>query len=172
MLLVACSIHETVPTNDQAAETTDNQIARAEATTTRPASPDPAARAPVANNQPAPPPADAAARASATPAPSGVVGKTSVPARFAGSWAPDATACKSRDGFERITIKADRIDFFETVGEVQKVFEKGGSTRITVKERVGDAHPVYDIMVSLADGGRALNYINRGKRHRYVKCAG
>ncbi len=95
-----------------------------------------------------------------------------IPARFVGTWAPDAAECKSGDGYERIYIKPDQVGFFETVGEVQDVAEAGGSTRITLRERVGDSYPIYPIMISLADDGRALNYLRHGERKLYVKCAG
>ena len=99
-----------------------------------------------------------------------------IPTRFVGTWAPDTRACTAdydyQPAFQRIVVKPDQVGFFETAGDVQAVVEAGGSTRITLRERVGDRYPVYPIMISLADGGRALNYIREGERRVYVRCTG
>ena len=98
-----------------------------------------------------------------------------IPARFVGTWAPDKRACAGdyayQPTFQRVFIERDRVGFFETSGDVQAVAEAGGSTRVTVRERVGDAYPVYPILISLADGGQALNYIRDGERRQLVKCS-
>lgn len=174
-LLAACS---TAP-----AGTTERQVAGANGTdiVTTERTPAESIRNPAptdARPTPAhtPVPADMVSR----PAPSSAMPAEStlarIPARFVGTWAPDTRACTAdydyQPAFQRIVIKPDQIGFFETAGEVQAVAEAGGSTRITVRERVGDSTPVYPIMISLADNGRALNYIRDGKRLRYVKCAG
>ena len=157
-LLAACSGRPTV----------EQGSASGEVATARPVDDAPVAEPPATD--PTATPGRAGGSASATPPSEATPAK--IPARFVGAWAPDAAACGTGDGYERIHIEPDRVGFFETVGEVRDVEEAGGSTRITLRERVGDSHPVYPIMISLARNGRALNYIRGGERRLYVKCAG
>ena len=115
------------------------------------------------------------AQPNASPAPPAETALSRIPARFIGTWAPDKRACAGdydyQPTFQRVFIERDRIGFFETSGDVQAVAEAGGSTRVTVRERIGDRYPVYPILISLADDGRALNYIRDGERRRLVKCS-
>lgn len=174
MLLAGCSFRHTDEAAGRVAEANATAAVAARPAATGQPTGTAAARATDTQPTPAPTPApaDAAARSDPAPVETSAAKRVRIPARFVGSWAPDAAQCTRDDGSERITITPERVGFFETVGDVRDVFEEGGSTRITVRERVGDQYPVYAIMISLADGGRGLNYINQGKRRLFVKCPG
>lgn len=172
-LLVACSGGSTAPTGSA-----DGQVAATEATEVDTT----AGSAPTASTdaQPTRPPTPGLDSAVTQPAPTPAAPMETklarIPVRFVGTWAPDTRACTAnydyQPAFQRIVITPDRVGFFETSGEVLNVAEAGGSTRITLRERVGDNTPVYPIIISLADNGRALNFIRDGERKVYVKCAG
>jgi len=56
-----------------------------------------------------------------------------MPPAYRGAWAPSASACKDRDGVDRIVVKPGGVDFYEAGARLERVTEAGQDRTIKLK---------------------------------------
>lgn len=95
--------------------------------------------------------------------------KDIVPARFQGTYGENASACAQRN-HGNFTVLPDRIDFFESNGEVQKVRVDGDYAALTVIENYADRLSEYVFYMALeGEDGLRFRY-NDNERQSWVRC--
>ena len=108
---------------------------------------------------------------SATTAASGNIG-SSIPARYHGDWALKREDCDAQTDFYAVHISADRIGFFETSGDVQRVETDGRYAAIGLAETIGEGVDRYTLYLALQPDGRLRTRRGAdGEAKLYVKCA-
>lgn len=96
---------------------------------------------------------------------------TSIPSRYHGDWAPTRKDCAVTPNFYAIHISADRIGYFETSGDVQRVETDGRYAAVGLAERIGDGVERYTLYLALQPDGRLRTRRGAdGEPKLYVAC--
>lgn len=115
---------------------------------------------------PAPPPTSAGAPPPASSNPHSAFAST-VPVKFQGSYAADASACNSASHESRLTIEATRISFHESSGPITDV--SSGPMEVTISAQLSGEgetrHANYRFRLS-DDGSKLTDVGNGGARQR------
>lgn len=120
-------------------------------------------------SEPATPPADTTPPPTDTPpGPSPPDDTASVPARFQGNWASDATACAAAGHESRLTIGAERIQFHESSGAITSVASGGNDVTITAQLTGEGETREATYRFRLSDDGEVLTDLGGGMER--VRC--
>jgi hypothetical protein len=93
-----------------------------------------------------------------------VAQQQTIPAQFQGKWDSDLQSCNSRASEGRLDISADRVQFYESGGPVQKVVTYGNSDIELSIELSGEGQTwISDNYFRLSDNQNSLTDLTRGE---------
>ncbi|RDC59502.1 hypothetical protein HME9302_00692 [Alteripontixanthobacter maritimus] len=95
--------------------------------------------------------------------------ETVIPERFRGTYGETRDACAQRN-HGNFTITADRIDFFESNGEVQSVRVDGDYAAASIREPYADEVSEYVFYMALESGETLRFRYDKGERQTWVRC--